>query len=168
MGEKKRFYIPQQALLIDLSSWFRNWFHWQLPKWNFCEKKFHKHTAPTTIVYNFHSGPNFFFFMLFTVWWFFLYDHSLRFFSFPYRLWFGHFHRSIHLFSFHLCAQRQTQCPNDILVSKFGFKTPESPLNFDKITVDDSLTRQERRRKTLPRNYTHPKKNRWLTRRSAV
>lgn len=55
--------------------------------------------------------------------------------------------------------RRITQRSNDIFVSKFGFKTPESPMNFDKITFDDSLTRQERRRKTLPRNYTHPKKS---------
>lgn len=53
---------------------------------------------------------------------------------------FGHFHRLIHLFRFHVCIDEQHNL-DDIFVSKFGFKTPESTLNFDKISFDDSFTR---------------------------
>lgn len=69
---------------------------------------------------------------------------------------FGHFHRSIHLFCFHLCIDEQHNL-DDIFVSKFGFKLPNQHWILTKFL---SMTRlQERRRKTLPRNYTHPKKS---------
>lgn len=101
-------------------------------------------------VYNFHSGPLFCFSQCGG-----FYDHSLR---FPIDfIWSLSPFNSLVLLPF--VFRRTTQYSDNIFVSKFGFKTPESPLNFDKISFDDSLTRQERRRKTLPRNYTHPKKS---------
>ncbi len=117
----------------------------------FCKKKNHKHTAPTTSIHNFHSGPLFSGFSQCGG----FYDHSLRFpIDFIWSL--SPFNS---LVSLPFVFRRITQYSDNIFVSKFGFKTLESPLNFDKITFDDSVTRQERRRKTLPRNYTHPKKS---------
>lgn len=81
---KKNFLlnIPQQALPIDLSSWFRNWISLTIYLKICTQKINHKHTAPTTKYTIFTLGLFLFFLPFFTVWWFLFYfffnDHSLR------------------------------------------------------------------------------------------
>lgn len=85
-------------------------------------------------VYNFHSGPLFSFSQCGG-----FYDHSLR---FPIDfIWSLSPFNSLVLLPF--VFRRTTQYSDNTFVSKFGFKIPESPLNFDKISVDDSLNKSD-------------------------
>lgn len=125
----------------------------------FCAKKITNNTPHPPQVYNFQFTEPLFCFSQCGG----FYDHSLR---FPIDcIWSLSPFSSLVLLPF--VFRRITQYSDNIFVSKFGIKTPESPLNFIKFLLMTRLQDKSDGEKHY-QGTTHIQKNRWFTRRSAV